>query len=113
MITPDGVRELALALPEAEEKEHWGRPSFRVRNKIFATLWENERRAVVKVPKEIQSALVASAPQTFFHPGNFQGVVGIELAHVEPDELKRLMIESWRLMAPRRLVQAYDLANQD
>jgi hypothetical protein len=37
------ARRLALALPEAVEQDHHGRPSFRVAGKIFATLWE--RRA--------------------------------------------------------------------
>lgn len=36
MVTADEVRSLALSLPGAEEHEHWGKPSFRVRNKIFA-----------------------------------------------------------------------------
>jgi len=30
---------LALALPEATEAAHMAHPDFRVRNKIFATLW--------------------------------------------------------------------------
>ena len=29
------LREICLALPEATEKEAWGTPTFRVRNKIF------------------------------------------------------------------------------
>lgn len=30
------LRALCLDLPEAEEKEAWGDPTWRVRNKIFA-----------------------------------------------------------------------------
>ena len=30
-------RALVLSLPEATEKEAWGHPTFRVRNKMFAT----------------------------------------------------------------------------
>ena len=43
MITAGAARKMALRLPEAEERGHWGRPSFRVRNKIFATLWPRAR----------------------------------------------------------------------
>jgi hypothetical protein len=32
----DRLRAICLALPEAEEKEAWGDPTFRVRGKIFA-----------------------------------------------------------------------------
>ena len=33
------ARRLALALPDAVEEDHHGRPSFRVGGKIFATQW--------------------------------------------------------------------------
>ena len=39
-MTSDEARELALALPDAVEQDHHGRPSFRVGGKIFATLWD-------------------------------------------------------------------------
>ena len=39
-LTSAGARKLALALPEAVEQDHHGRPSFRVNGKIFATLWD-------------------------------------------------------------------------
>jgi hypothetical protein len=37
MVSRKQARELALALPEAVEQDHHGRPSFRVAGKIFAT----------------------------------------------------------------------------
>lgn len=30
------IRKLCLGLPEAQEVEAWGTPTFRIRNKIFA-----------------------------------------------------------------------------
>jgi hypothetical protein len=42
MVKVARVRELALALPEATEQDHHGRPSFRV-GRIFATLWTERR----------------------------------------------------------------------
>ena len=36
MVTATQLRELALGLPGAEERETWGHPTFRVRDKIFA-----------------------------------------------------------------------------
>src|SRR5437660_8869233 len=40
MVTLDEARRIALALPEAVEQAHHGRPSFRVAGRIFATLWD-------------------------------------------------------------------------
>jgi hypothetical protein len=33
----EDLRRICLALPEVSEEEAWGDPTFRVRNKIFAT----------------------------------------------------------------------------
>ncbi len=77
MISPDQLRQFALFLPEAEEKPHFERTSFRVRNKIFATLSEDETEAVLKLTVEEQTALVAAEPETFFLVGwNSQGWIG-------------------------------------
>ncbi|MCA0432023.1 MAG: MmcQ/YjbR family DNA-binding protein [Proteobacteria bacterium] len=35
-MTSARFREMALAFPEAEEKSHFGKPDFRVKNRIFA-----------------------------------------------------------------------------
>jgi hypothetical protein len=45
-VTPTQPRQLALALPESEEKSHFEQPDFRVRNKIFAGL----KRAAAPAP---------------------------------------------------------------
>lgn len=47
MVTREEARQLALALPEAVEQDHHGRPSFRVGGKIFATLWDAEHMNVM------------------------------------------------------------------
>src|SRR5262245_65920827 len=46
-VTKDEARALALALPEAIEEDHHGRPSFRVAGKIFATQWDDEHMNVM------------------------------------------------------------------
>jgi hypothetical protein len=47
MPSVDQARRLALALPEAMEKDHHGRPSFRVGGRIFATLWDQDHMNVM------------------------------------------------------------------
>jgi len=56
-VSSDEARVLALALPEAAEQDHHGRPSFRVDGKIFATLWSEERMNVMLDEGGIRTAV--------------------------------------------------------
>jgi hypothetical protein len=47
LISNERARQLALALPDAVEQDHHGRPSFRVSGKIFATLWDERTMNVM------------------------------------------------------------------
>ena len=102
------LRRLALALPEAEEHDHFGRPSFRVRGKIFVTLPE-PGRANLKLPREEHEALVASDPETFGTITWGQLIrTSVLLERVGAGELAELVEEAWRGVAPKRLVAALD-----
>ena len=59
MISLEDARRLALALPEAVEQDHHGRPSFRVAGKIFATQWDAEHMNVMLDEGGILTALDA------------------------------------------------------
>jgi len=64
-VTPDEFRRLALALPEAAESEHMGHPDFRVRKKIFATLWPDGGYGVVMLTPEQQTVVKQAEPAMF------------------------------------------------
>jgi len=49
MVTAAELRELALGLPGAQERETWGHPTFRVRDKIFASMYEGDDGVVATV----------------------------------------------------------------
>ena len=51
------VRDLALALPEAAEADHWGNPSFRVRGRIFATVPDAEHLNVMIDPFDVDGVV--------------------------------------------------------
>jgi hypothetical protein len=110
MPTGDDVRAAALALPEAVERETWGHPTFRVRDKMFGTLAADGTTASMKATREEQAALVEGDPDTFFVPKyvGVHGWVAFDLASVDPEEMTELVIEAWRLTAPKRLVRAFD-----
>ena len=110
MIDGETVRTLALALPEVEEHDHWGRPSFRVRNKIFVTRWPDEQRAVLKLSRDDQSALVQLDPEVFAPvPGTWgeQGSTNVQLDLIERDMFQQVLYSAWRQVAPKRLIAAY------
>jgi hypothetical protein len=104
------VRKIALSLPGAEERETWGEATFRVRNKIFVMLTERERHAWVKNLHEEQRALVAMDADTFFVPPYVgpSGWIGVRIGKVDRAEMHELLIEAWRLTAPKRTVRAFD-----
>lgn len=109
------VRRLCLALPEAEERETWENPTFRVRDKIFAMMRARshagspELSVWVKAPPGSQEVLVGADPGRFFRPPYVgpKGWVGIRLAD-EPDwhEVGALVRRSYGLVAPKRLAAA-------
>jgi hypothetical protein len=70
MATPDDIRRLALALPDAVEADHHGMPSFRVRGKIFSTIHVAQPRMMVKLDPEDQLNLAKA------HPGVIEPVPG-------------------------------------
>ncbi len=70
MASPDDIRRLALALPEAVEADHHGMPSFRVRGKIFSTIHVAHPRMMVKLDPEDQRNLAEA------HPGVVEPVPG-------------------------------------
>jgi hypothetical protein len=111
----DTVREIALALPGAEEQDHVGRPSFRVKGKIFSTLWPVENRAMVKLSLDDQAAFTAIDPAIFFpvHGGwGRMGMTFVQLDAVNRDLLEQALITAWRRIAPRRLLAAFDQKKQ-
>ncbi|MEX0651066.1 MAG: MmcQ/YjbR family DNA-binding protein [Actinomycetota bacterium] len=73
------VRAFALSLPEAEERETWETATFRVRDKMFMTFSEHERRAWIKSVHDEQRALIAMDADAWFAPPMSARAVGLGL----------------------------------
>lgn len=87
-MTTDQYRHLALSFHGVEEVPHFDHPSFRYKGKIFATLWEKENRAMLKLSPEDQSVFCAYDKQTFFPVAGSWGKKGatfVELSGVRED----------------------------
>jgi hypothetical protein len=107
------VRSFALSLPEAEERETWDIPTFRVRGRIFAMApGQGEALALwCKAPPGSQAILVGADPDRFFVPPyvGHKGWIGIRLDNAPDwDEVGRMIERSYRLVAPKRLVSRLD-----
>ncbi len=104
MVSVDEARRLALALPEAVEQDHHGRPSFRVGGKIFATLWDEEHMNVMLDEGGVLSATQRD-PETYEEVwwGKKLSAVRVSLRLAEPRALAQLLQEAWELRAPKRL----------
>jgi hypothetical protein len=104
MISRQRVRELALALPEAVEHDHHGRPSFRVAGKIFATLWDEDHMNVMLDEPGILTAVQAHpgacAP---FYWGKRLAAVHVDLAATDEALARELLADGWERRAPARL----------
>ena len=102
------VRKICLALPEAAEKEAWGDPTFRVKDKIFAMEKRGDGRVSVwfKAPPGSQAVLIGADAEMFFRPPYVgqKGWVGMRLDK-KPDwkEVAVLLKRSYALTAPKRL----------
>ncbi len=108
-MTAREVRRLALALPEAEERPHWGKPSFRVRGRIFARLEPRNQRAVLKLSLEEQDVLGQAQPTVFkLTSWGHQGWTSVLLQRVDPWLFEELLVGAWRRLAPRRAVSRWE-----
>ena len=106
------VRRICLALPEATEQEAWGEPTFRVRKKIFAMYasaanhhGHGEPALWCKASLGVQEILVRSDPDTYFSPPyvGVKGWIGIRLGSIGDSELREHVVESYCLIAPKKL----------
>jgi predicted DNA-binding protein (MmcQ/YjbR family) len=109
----DRVRRACLSLPEAEEKPFGGHtaPAFRVRDKLFVITSEDGSSMTLKVASGVNAILVGDDPKRFFMPKYVasKGWVGIRLdVDHDWDEVRGLIGESYRLIAPKRLATQVD-----
>ena len=101
-----------------------GRPSWRVRDKLFVwdrPLRRSDRAALGEAAPSgpilgarveslaAKAALTGDDPEVFFTTPHFDGspTVLIQLERIALDELEEVIIEAWICRAPKRVAQAY------
>ena len=114
------LSRIAARLPEADARpggEHGRHLAFVVRNKTFAYFTDDHHgdghlSLICRAPMGEQAALIASQPERFFIPPylGHRGWVGmwLDVPGLDWVEAEELVIEAYRLAAPKRLAASLD-----
>jgi hypothetical protein len=107
-VTFETVRKIALALPGVAEGTSYGTPAFRVQNKFLARLREDGESLAVKIGFDERDILMKIDPETFFITDHYLGypAILVRLSRVHPDDLRMVLEQAWKRIAPKRLVAA-------
>jgi predicted DNA-binding protein (MmcQ/YjbR family) len=106
---------VALDLPEAKRERGDRHATFRVRGRAFAYLLVDHHGdgivgLVVKAPPAVAESLIDEEPDRFYRPAyvGHRGWVGLRLdaGEVDDDQVTGLVVESYRLCAPKSLARA-------
>ena len=98
MATWSDVQEVAAALPEAEETTTHRMPCFKTGGKLFVNMSSHEPGALaVRIPKELQAAMVKSRPDLFFVTPHYEGygAVLIRLETVKRKDLEAAIRDAY------------------
>jgi hypothetical protein len=105
MSSVDQARALALALPGALERDHHGRPSFRLTGgRIFATLWDGQHMNVMVEEDAIRTYLARNFSGAYAEVwwGTRLAALRVTLALVDEGELGELLADAWESKGGRR-----------
>ena len=104
------LRAFCALLPEVAEIDSLGRPTFRVAIKAFVAFEESggSPAVVVKLPVDEQAALVARDGFRAEDETGGHGWTVVDVGVVGWDEIDRLVVAGYRLVAPSHLVSRLD-----
>jgi hypothetical protein len=100
--TDADLRKIALGLPDAEEKSHFGTPDFRIGGHIFAQMSGKPDEAILKLQPAHQEMLFEASPQTFKPEiwGKLRWT-RVMLSKISVEDLKPLVREAYDCVAAK------------
>jgi hypothetical protein len=116
------VRDFLIEVfPGCEKEPTGGREVVRVAGKVLAYLAVSERSrpggepgneefVIVRIDPDRREHLLELNPEAFFvtpHYRRYPGVI-VRLSTVDQKQLRDLLVDAWRLVAPKRLVRDWD-----
>lgn len=105
------VCEIALKLPGVEESTSYGTPSLKVKGKIMSRLrTEAEGALALRCDFLDRQILLQADPDAFFVTDHYLDypMILVRLDRVRRAALADLVERAWRMVAPPKLVAAYD-----
>ena len=88
-----------------------GNSDFRVGGRIFATLWTEEDRVVVRLTPALQAEMIDALPDIVSPtPGSWgaRGWTNVELDPIDDDLLRTTLLAAWRTVAPPGLIAEFE-----
>ena len=116
MATVDDVRALGSNLERSYPVYVRGRLKFRVKQIVYVAFSLDETEMGFAFPKDERAALVAAQPQRFHLPRESDlrfNWIESDLAALDPVEAREFVVDAWRMVVPKKLSRAYDLAHPD
>jgi len=112
------LRACALAYPEATEEFPWGHPAFKVKGKIFLTMSQGESFLSLSVKLPLSGRVALALPftsPTAYGLGKSGWVTARFAARedVPTDMIKEWIDESYRAIAPKRVLALLETAEVD
>ena len=114
MAVIDDVRALGTELERSYPVYVHGRLKFRVGQLVYVAFSLDERVMGFAFPREERAALVGGDPRKFQLPAESDlrfNWVHADLASLEPDEARELVVDAWRMVVPKKVARAYDVAH--
>ncbi|MEP6717164.1 MAG: MmcQ/YjbR family DNA-binding protein [Terriglobia bacterium] len=103
------MRRICASLPGVTEKLSHGEPTFFTAGKVFAMFSDNHHddghvAVMVPAPGGFQEALIAASPRKYYRPPyvGVRGWIGIELRHVDDEELASHVTGGWKLISAKK-----------
>lgn len=110
-VTVDDARAIAATLPRSYEALVRDRVKLRVGRIVYAAFSRDETIMGFGFPRDERDALVASEPDKFLMPCpsdmRYQWVC-VRLDAIDEDELRELLVDSWRMCVPKTVAAARD-----
>jgi hypothetical protein len=99
MASASDIRKIALALDGVTEMDHFARPAFRTKKRIFAVIRPDG--LYLHLPDERKAFLFEADPTTFvkYMWGRTANVI-VQPERVSKNELARLLREAWEFSQP-------------
>jgi hypothetical protein len=112
IITWPLLRQLALdlALPGVEEATSWGQPTLKAHGKLWTWWSPSEDAPVFKVSMEEREMLCEVDPDRFFFTPHYKNhpLVLMRPERFDADWARANLNRTWRAMAPKRALKAYE-----